>query len=159
MRQYGSGKCLLTIAPQAGSYGYYHVSQRALDSWLTKGGIVDPSSSRKFDISDGVFEPGLYPLIPDGDNGLIVPAINTDRIELRTRVGTCYVAVLDDETVEIDAPVTVKVGGAAATEPAMQGSKFITKYNAHTHSTAFGPSGAPIVPWVPADNSTKVKIG
>ena len=62
-----------------------------------------------------------------------------------------------DSHVEIEG-IQIRVG-AGATEPAMQGTKFITKYNAHTHTGAFGPTGPPIVPWTVADNSTKVKVG
>jgi len=103
--QQGSGKCLLSVAPQAGSYGKFYVSESDISAWMLKGGITDPAHSRKFDISDGWFEPGLYPLIPDGDNGLIVVPINTDRIEMRTRLGTAFVAVVDDGTIEIESPL------------------------------------------------------
>ena len=44
------------------------------------------------------------------------------------------------------------------TEPAVLGNKFMKKDNAHTHSTAFGPSGSPIVPWTVADFSETVKL-
>ena len=36
-------------------------SQRALDSWLTSGGVVDPSNKRKFSLSDAVAIVGMYP--------------------------------------------------------------------------------------------------
>ncbi|MBV6340982.1 hypothetical protein HWQ67_05245 [Candidatus Magnetobacterium casensis] len=100
----GSGKCLLAVAPQAGSYGTYHVSERCLEQWITKGGIVDPGSNRAFDLSDGFFIPGVYPTKTDGDNGKLQASVKTDRIELRTRAGTAYMAVLDDGTIEIASP-------------------------------------------------------
>ena len=159
VKHQGSGKIVLTCAPQVGSYGILHISERALDDWLVKGGKNNPSNARRFDLSDAFFDPGIYPLIVDGNNGLLVPPVNTDRIEMRTRLGTGYVAVVDDGNIEIDGLVTVKIGGSAASEPAMHGTKFITKYNAHVHSTAFGPSGIPAVPWLSTDNSLKVKIG
>jgi hypothetical protein len=114
VKQFGSGKCLMSIAPQAGSYGVLHVSEREIETWMTQGGIVDPASTRKFDISDCFFDPGAYPLLPDGNNGLIVPPINTDRIEMRTRLGTSFVSVLDDGSVEIQAiagTITMSVAG------------------------------------------------
>jgi hypothetical protein len=104
VKQFGSGKCLFSVAPQVGSYGILHISERTIETWLAKGGVVDPNSTRKFDLSDSVFDPGIYPLVADGDNGLISPAIHTDRIELRTRVGTTYVAVKDDGTISIAVP-------------------------------------------------------
>ena len=99
----GSGKCLLTVAPQAGSYGVLHVSERSLDNWILSGGIVDPSSARKFDIGDGFFDPGAYPAMLDGNNGSLAVPVNTDRIELRDRLGTSYVAVTDAGVVELNA--------------------------------------------------------
>jgi hypothetical protein len=126
VRQFGSGKCLISVAPQIDSYGFLHVSARSIATWLIDGGIVAPSSMRKFDLSDAVFEPGLYPLKADGDNGLIEVAINTDRIEMRTRAGTTAVSVLDDESVSVntenssiviaaDESITVTTDGQAIT--------------------------------------------
>jgi hypothetical protein len=103
VRQFGSGKCLLSIAPQADSYGVLHVSDRALERWITLGGLQDPSSSKKFDMSSAFFEPGVYPILLDGDNGLIVPPIDTDRVALRNRLNSSYVAVTDAGVVEIGA--------------------------------------------------------
>ncbi|MCP4604481.1 MAG: hypothetical protein GY847_28825 [Proteobacteria bacterium] len=193
VKQQGSGKLLFSIAPQVGSYGGFTVSDRSIEQWLTKGGIVDPTSAKKHDPTDGIFDPGWYPLVADGNNGMIATGINTDRAEIRTRLGTSYVSLKDDGTVElttlnnatvtlatsgaiaiensagsaeidasgnvtVDGPV-IKVGGSGASEPALQGTKFIVKFNAHTHTTAFGPSGPPVIPWLTTDNSTKVLFG
>ena len=100
---FGSGKCIMTVAPQAGSYGLLHTTERAIENWMLQGGTVEPTSSRMHDISDSFFQPGAYPLIADGDNGLIAPPIEIDRIELRTRLGTTYVSVTDDNQVAIEA--------------------------------------------------------
>lgn len=99
--QRGSGKLWATCAPQVGSYGVLHISDRELDQWLAAGGVVDPHTLRQFDISDAIFEPGLTPLVADGDNGLIEEPILTDRIQFRTRSGLTAVSVVDNETVEI----------------------------------------------------------
>lgn len=103
VHQFGSGKCMLSIAPQVDSYGFLHVSDRELETWITQGGIVDPAYTRTFDLTDAVFYPGLYPIIPDGDNGLIVPPIDTDRIALRNRLNSSSVAVTDAGVVELGA--------------------------------------------------------
>jgi hypothetical protein len=106
----GSGKCLLTVAPQAGSYGVLHVAERSLERWILEGGVVEPGSVRKFDISDCFFVPGIYPTVTDGDNGKLQSAVATDRIEIRTRSGDTTVSVLDDETVEIkNASATIAI--------------------------------------------------
>jgi hypothetical protein len=110
VKQFGSGKLLFSVAPQADSYGVFHVSERDIEVWLTKGGVVNPGSSRKFDLTDGWFDPGAYPLIADGDNGLISPAIKTDRIEMRTRAGTSTITLKDDGSIEL---VTLGDGSVA----------------------------------------------
>ena len=119
VKQFGSGKCLLTIAPQVGSYGILHTTERDIENWIINGGIVDPASSRKFDIGDGFFDPGVYPIKADGDNGLVSPDINTDRIEMRTRLGTAYVAVKDDGSIEIYCPTgkQVSINGNFTVDP------------------------------------------
>jgi hypothetical protein len=110
--QRGNGKLIYSVAPQVGSYGLVHISDRCLEQWMQNGGTVDPGSARRFDISDAVFEPGMYPLIADGDNGLIDPPILTDRMEMRTRSGVTRMALIDDETIEIiNADTTITIDG------------------------------------------------
>jgi hypothetical protein len=165
VHQQGSGKTLLSQAPQVGSYGMLHISDRRLEKWLTDGGIVEPNSTAKFDISDASFVPGLYPLVVDGDNGKLPAAIKTDRIELRTRAGDTYIAVLDDGTIEIESTGTVSINGTETilqegTDYAIQYTEmnnaynnlkadlnaFIAKYNLHNHPTApVGPVSTPSV--------------
>lgn len=50
-------------------------SERALERWLSVGGIVQPGANRKFDISDCIAIPGLYSFanpIPDDSDNLII---------------------------------------------------------------------------------------
>ncbi len=114
--QRGSGMFLLSCAPQPDSYGMLHVTDRELETWMNAGGIVDPVKSRRFNATDSVFDPGLYHLVADGDNGLISPAINTDRIELRTRDGVAFISIIDDSTIEIeaDSKVSIKTSGVSS---------------------------------------------
>jgi len=102
VRQYGSGKLWCTVAPAIGSYGYVHISDRDIDNWKVAGGIVEPSDTRCMDLRDAVFEPSLMHLVEDGDNGLMVEPIKTDRISLRTRSGLTEISVMADETIHIN---------------------------------------------------------
>lgn len=132
VHHFGSGKCLLTVAPQAGSYGSYHVSERSLTKWLSQGGIATPDNHRKFDISDGFFIPGIYPLVPEGnddEHGLIDPEISEDRIELRTRTGNTFVSVLDNENVEITADTGQEITFNSGTDYAVRFNELQTAYN------------------------------
>ena len=96
VQQFGSGTLVITVPPIAGSYGLLHVSDRDIDSWLLKGGIVDPASSRKFNSTDSVFYPGLYPMVPP-----FAPPVNIDRIEMRNSLGTSYIALTNTGSIEI----------------------------------------------------------
>ena len=101
VKLFGSGKLVCAVPPVAGSYGIFHVSERELETCMLQGGQVDPKSSRKFSISDGWFDPGAYTMLPDGDNGLIVPPLPTDRIGLRTRLGTSEISLKNDGAIEV----------------------------------------------------------
>jgi hypothetical protein len=110
----GSGKLLFSVTPKVGSYGVLHISERAIEKWIMEGGIQNPNSARRFDLSDAFFEPGIYPQKADGDNGLIESGLNEDRAEIRTRTGDTAIAVLDDETIEIknaSATITIATNG------------------------------------------------
>ena len=48
--------------------------------------------------------------------------------------------------------------GAGSTEAAMLGNVFQLLFNAHTHSTAMGPSGVPLVPLTGSELSGSVKV-
>jgi hypothetical protein len=101
VQQFGSGKLLFSVPPSVDSYGTLFFSDRDLEAWLTSGGIVDPANMRKWDLSDAIFCPGLYPFVVDGDNGQIEEAIATDRVSMRTRSGLTEISVLADESVTI----------------------------------------------------------
>lgn len=46
---------------KAGDYVLLVFSQRSIDIWEEKGGIVDPKDPRKFNLSDAIAVPGLFP--------------------------------------------------------------------------------------------------
>jgi hypothetical protein len=63
-------------------------------------------------------------------------------------------AVVCDVHLKADGTVVVNGG----TESAVKGDTFKTTYDAHTHSTAFGPSGPPAVPYPAAGLNSTVKV-
>ena len=121
VRQVGSGKLWLTVAPQPDTYGYLHISDRDVDAWREAGGadtdrIVEPTDTRCMDLRDAVFEPSLVHLGDDEDYGKFVEPIKTDRISLRTRSGLTEISVLDDESIYVNvndgnATVTIDADG------------------------------------------------
>lgn len=46
---------------EVGDYVFLIFAERSLDKWLTGGGIVDPQDVRKFDLTDAVAIPAVYP--------------------------------------------------------------------------------------------------
>ncbi len=110
VQQIGSGDLFLSVAPAADSYGDLHVQERSIANWTLQGGIVAPGTPRKFDLADGFFVPSVGLCTPD----LPVGPILADRIALRDKIGTTYVAVLDNGTVEISNPlgmITIDAAG------------------------------------------------
>lgn len=101
-------------------------SEASLDTWLSKGGDVEPSVATRHDFSDAVIYPGLKsfknPLNNASGDNMIVGADN----------GTSMIEISVSEVV---------VGGAGA-EPLIPLSDFL----AHTHSSAMGPTGVPLDP-------------
>lgn len=95
----GDGDFYLTFTPKPQSYCVLFVNARSLDNWYETGGIVDPDSARKFDLSDCIALVGLNPKI------LKLPLMN-DGIALRNRTMTTFVNVLE-ESVSVKAPVEI----------------------------------------------------
>lgn len=72
-----SGNASLTFPVNKGDTGLIIFAERSLDTWLSKGGNTAPLDTRRFDLSDGIFIPGL---IPFSNNSL---AENNDDILLK----------------------------------------------------------------------------
>jgi len=156
VKQMGSGKLLLSVAPQVDSYGEFRVSERSMERWLNEGGAVLPASTRMHHLSDGVFDPGLYPFVVDGDNGKLQSPIATDRMSLRTRDGVGQVSMLDDGSVIITlaSGKTVKIdAGTDAAALASLVDSYISKMDLLIRTT-WVPPVAPTI-----DNGAALKTG
>ena len=58
---YRAGDAFITLPVKVGDTVELRFSQRSLDVWLSNGGNVDPKDGRKFNISDCIAYPGMYP--------------------------------------------------------------------------------------------------
>ncbi len=74
----------LTFPVAVGDYVMLVFSQRSLEQWLNKGGVVDPQDPRKFAISDAVAIPGVYPFSrpPTVDSANVILQNGTTKITL-----------------------------------------------------------------------------
>ena len=61
-----SGGASLTFPVNKGDYVLIIFIERALENWLSLGGEVAPGDRRKFDLSDAIAIPGLYPFTDVG---------------------------------------------------------------------------------------------
>lgn len=50
-------KCPIAV----GDVGHVHFMERSIDTWKVEGGLTDPNDTRRHDLADGVFYPGLRP--------------------------------------------------------------------------------------------------
>jgi hypothetical protein len=92
----GGGNFWINLDIQPGDTGIIIWSERSIANWLNQGGQVDPDDSRKFDLSDAMFIPGINPL-----PGVLVPPLETGSLILRNKTGTVKITMTDtDVTIE-----------------------------------------------------------
>ena len=99
VEQYRSsaGNAYLSIPIKAGDTGWVKFSQRTIDKWIKNGTTQDMTSLQMFDLSDGVFFPGLYPTsnpIRSGDTSKVVlrnydtsVSLDTDDVKVLSKSG------------------------------------------------------------------------
>ena len=56
-----NGNVLIDLPIKVGDVGTVLFCERSLDLWLVQGGLVEPVDTRKFNLSDAQFFPGLNP--------------------------------------------------------------------------------------------------
>jgi hypothetical protein len=127
----------MVVGPvQVGSYGLAICSERAIDTWHTQGGIVDPGDPRKFEITDAIFIPGLFPLV-----NVLVPPMGVEGIEIRNLDGSSILRLTDTEiqlqcgtlaAPVVDYAVKYDQLKIAFDQLKLDLNGLIEKYNAHT---------------------------
>jgi hypothetical protein len=74
-------------------------SERSIDQWLTSGGEITPLDSRKFDLSDAIAIPGLYPFSspsPAEDNTSYTIEIGSAKFKMDPTGTFCMHGVADE---------------------------------------------------------------
>jgi len=74
-------------------------SERSIDQWLTTGGQVTPNDPRKFDLSDAIAIPGLYPFSeasPAEDNTSFTIQIGSTKLKLDPSGTFCFHGVSEE---------------------------------------------------------------
>lgn len=83
-----------------GDEGLIHFSQRGVDNWINSGGIVPPSTMRKFDISDAFFSPG-FRSIPN-----VIQGFKNDGAWMATKDGSNYFHLKSDGSIDVNVTET-----------------------------------------------------
>jgi hypothetical protein len=142
----GGGGFFLTFDILPGSYVLLVFAERSIENWADLGGIADPQSTRKCDLSDAIAIPGLLPT-----PNVLVPGVDSLAATLRNKLGTSYVKVTD-AAVEINGNTDYAVAyndlKLAFDQLKSDFNNFVTTvYNLHNHPTApVGPVSPPSVP-------------
>jgi hypothetical protein len=155
-------------------------SERSIDTWLSKGGQSEPGDPRKFDLSDAVAIPGLYPFTQGGyaeNNTDALLIYKSSKIRIK---GSGEIEIESSADFKINASGKVDISGSGAVDIdgssvkiaggtlAVMLDSIITKFNTHGHATAaVGPPSPPIpippavlpVTFTSADSTTKTKVG
>ena len=84
-----AGAAHLRFPIQLQDFGQLLFNQRSIDIWQAAGTEVDPQDSRKFDLNDAVFIPGLFPLTKPMARGGAV-----ESLEIKNKTG--FVEITDD---------------------------------------------------------------
>jgi hypothetical protein len=86
----GSGNFFITWDVKPDSYCWLLFSERALATWISLGDIQDPTSKRKFSLSDCVAYVGINP------NPSALSTVDPDSLVIRNRDNTTYVKIEAD---------------------------------------------------------------
>lgn len=83
-----------------GTEGLIYFSQRGVDNWMNSGGIVPPSTMRKFDISDAFFDP-RFRSIPN-----VIQGFKNDGAWMATKDGANYFHLKSDGSIDVNVTST-----------------------------------------------------
>lgn len=119
------GKASITFPLKKGDSGFLLISERSLDVWKAKGGVVDPNDPRKFNLTDAVFFPGGYPKSK--------PSGRATADKLRITNG--------DSEIEMTEGAKLKIGKKDGDELLDLMSQLIQKLIDAKTNTAIGPMG------------------
>jgi hypothetical protein len=146
----------LTFPVAVGDTGMLLFSEASLDVWLSEGGEVDPVDDRRFDLSDGVFLPGVRSFANALSDASADHMTMGKEGGLQIHIDGASINIGSNNGAELEAVALYETLRAELED-------LRTKFNTHTHPTApVGPVSPPSVilsPGWPADfSSSSVKV-
>lgn len=114
-------------------------SERALEKWLSSGGVTEPGDARKFDLTDALAIPGLFSFNQNN------PINNNDDVCIYNKTQKIIIKKNGD----------IEIGSSSLKQ--LVNEAFLTAYDTHTHISASptNPTGPPVVPSIPATHLTQ----
>lgn len=151
----GAGKYRLTFPITTETTGMLFFCEASLDKWLISGGMVDPASDRRHDLTDAVFIPGLR------DFGHALKSAPIDRLTLGDDEGLQI--HIDGSSIRIGSNTPVELESAALGDTIYTFLQNLLVYaTSHTHpytgGTTSPPSPAPPPPSLSDTRSSSVKV-
>ena len=119
-----SADSIIHFPIKSGDSGLILFSEAALEKWLSLGGEADPGDKRRFDLSDAIFIPGLYPFNVDS-----LANNNED-----------FIAQYKGTGLRIKKNGDIEVGGTSFKK--LVNDSFVTMFNNHVHNFIAAPSGS-----------------
>lgn len=104
-----------TFPLEPGDFVMLHFSERSLELFLTKGGDQEPGDTRKFDLTDAIAVPGLYPFSEESlseNNEDVLTVFKENKIRI-TGGGNLEMEVAADKVVNVGGNCTINVAGDA----------------------------------------------
>ncbi len=137
-----TGRFFMTFPLEVGDLVCLHFMERSIDNYLASDGVdTDPDEFRKFDLSDAIAVPGLYPFKKS------IKDIISVNLVIGVDDGGIQAHFTPEGTMELK--VSGKSDEAVALGNALQSfwdNIFKPIYDAHIHPSGMGPTGTPAIP-------------
>ena len=135
-----SGGASLTFPVNTGDTVLLVFIERSIDLWLTQGGQVSPDDPRKFDLSDAVAIPGLFPFS--------ISSKATNNTDLLLSYNGSYLRIKESGDIVIETSSKIAIGSSLVEllqeiSDTLAGIAAITT-TVTVPSTPFGPTPFPI---------------
>jgi len=148
---------MLHMPLNSGDTVMIYFSERSLEVWLDRGGEASPGEERKFDLTDAVAIPGVYPFN--------VPSLATNNDDVILIHGGSKLTLKKNGDIDISSSGAVTINGGSidlgdGTTRKLMTDAIITKFNTHTHAgvvTGAGVSGTPIPLFLTTDATSKTE--
>lgn len=157
-----SNSTIIHFPLEKGDTGLIFFSEKALENWLSLGGESDSGDKRKFDLSDAIFIPGLYPfsissLAENNDDCLIKHNGSVVRMKKNGDIeagGTSFLKLINENFQTMFNNHSHNYMGFVGT-----GTPTLGETSTPTNLTGGLPIPPPVLPAVPPSGIPGVAIG